>query len=112
MVVEKKLKKVDWKEVFDSPGMTSMLQLHAKAAATAVHTARAMEDPDEDDDSTELPELEEKLGSSAKRMLPSPSPPKKRRRIDPSPALSKPFKSPFKTPLKTSSQSKHDTPTS
>ncbi|KAL8717551.1 MAG: hypothetical protein Q9225_005216 [Loekoesia sp. 1 TL-2023] len=44
-------------------------------------------------------------------MLPSPSPPKKRRRIDPSPTLSKPFRSPFKTPLKSPSQLSHNTTT-
>ncbi|KAL8938785.1 MAG: hypothetical protein Q9216_003707 [Gyalolechia sp. 2 TL-2023] len=65
-----------------------------------------MEDSDEDADSTELPEPETVIKStpSASGMLPASSPANKRRRIDPSPALSKPFRSPFKTPLKKSSK--------
>ncbi|KAL9001870.1 MAG: hypothetical protein Q9188_005170 [Gyalolechia gomerana] len=73
-----------------------------------------MEESDEDADSTELPELDKVIKSSlsAQAMLPAPSPPKKRRRINPSPALSKPFRSPFRTPLKTSSRYSQNTTTS
>ncbi|KAL8774117.1 MAG: hypothetical protein Q9209_001225 [Squamulea sp. 1 TL-2023] len=60
-----------------------------------------MEEADEgaEDCPSKLPELSSIIESS----LPSPSPPKKRRRIDTTNPLNKPFKSPFRTPLKPSS---------
>ncbi|KAL8806112.1 MAG: hypothetical protein Q9182_001513 [Xanthomendoza sp. 2 TL-2023] len=65
-----------------------------------------MEEPEaEDDSASELPELSQVIGSC----LPSPSPPKKRCRIDSTNPLYRPFKSPFKTPLKTSSAAEANT---
>ncbi|KAL8785029.1 MAG: hypothetical protein Q9213_003622 [Squamulea squamosa] len=71
-----------------------------------------MEETDDraEDNPAELPELSSIIESS----LPSPSPPKKRRRIDTSNPLNRPFKSPFRTPLKPSStfQTNKTTPAS
>lgn len=65
------------------------------------------EEPDTDaeagDNGSELPELSHVIDS----YLPSPSPPKKRRKVE---TLNKPFKSPFRTPLKSTSQPRSNSP--
>ncbi|KAL8673576.1 MAG: hypothetical protein Q9168_002008 [Polycauliona sp. 1 TL-2023] len=58
-------------------------------------------DDETEDSASELPEL----GHVIESYLPSPSPPKKRRKVDATNPLNKPFKSPFRTPLKASSHS-------
>ncbi|KAL8902443.1 MAG: hypothetical protein Q9207_004718 [Kuettlingeria erythrocarpa] len=71
-----------------------------------------MQAAEEDDgDSSDLPDVEQVINAalSARGMLPSPSPPKKRQRTGPSSALHKPFRSPFKTPLKPSAESSQNT---
>ncbi|KAI4194130.1 MAG: hypothetical protein LQ346_003757 [Caloplaca aetnensis] len=71
-----------------------------------------MQAPEEDDgDSSDLPDVEQVINAalSARGMLPSSSPPKKRQRTGPSSALHKPFRSPFKTPLKSSAESSQST---
>ncbi|KAL9631669.1 MAG: hypothetical protein Q9204_004130 [Flavoplaca sp. TL-2023a] len=62
-----------------------------------------MEEPDDEaeDTESELPALSQVIES----YLPSPSPPKKRRKVDITNPLNKPFKSPFRTPLKSTPQS-------
>ncbi|KAL8761015.1 MAG: hypothetical protein Q9184_002828 [Pyrenodesmia sp. 2 TL-2023] len=66
---------------------------------------------DDDEDSSDLPDVEQVINAalSARRMSPSSSPPKKRQRTGPCSALHKPFRSPFKTPLKTSAGSPQNT---
>ncbi|KAL8924344.1 MAG: hypothetical protein Q9208_004126 [Pyrenodesmia sp. 3 TL-2023] len=66
---------------------------------------------DDDDDSSDLPDVEQVINAalSARGMSPSSSPPKKRQRTGPPTALHKPFRSPFKTPLKSSTESLQDT---
>ncbi|KAL8987230.1 MAG: hypothetical protein Q9177_003539 [Variospora cf. flavescens] len=70
------------------------------------------ENENENDDSEELPELEKIFNPSVstRGMLSGSSPPKKRRRIDPPAALSKPFRSPFKTSLKNAANASQTTP--
>lgn len=60
-------------------------------------------DAEADDNGSELPELRHVIES----FLPSPSPPKKRRKVE---TLNKPFKSPFRTPLKPTSQPESNSP--
>ncbi|KAL8646160.1 MAG: hypothetical protein Q9226_006987 [Calogaya cf. arnoldii] len=61
-------------------------------------------DGEADDSASELPELNHVIES----YLPSPSPPKKRRKVETTNPLNKPFKSPFRTPLKPTPQSESD----
>ncbi|KAI4277506.1 MAG: hypothetical protein LQ337_001724 [Flavoplaca oasis] len=62
-----------------------------------------MEEPDDEaeDTDSELPALNHVIES----YLPSPTPPKKRRKVNVTNPLNKPFKSPFRTPLKPTSRS-------
>ncbi|KAL8911170.1 MAG: hypothetical protein Q9171_003625 [Xanthocarpia ochracea] len=57
-------------------------------------------DGEAEDNPTDLPELSHVIESS----LPAPSPPKKRRKVDTTNPLTRPFKSPLRTPLKPISQ--------
>ncbi|KAL8852803.1 MAG: hypothetical protein Q9221_002312 [Calogaya cf. arnoldii] len=61
-------------------------------------------DGEAEDSASELPELNHVIES----YLPSPSPPKKRRKVETTNPLNKPFKSPFRTPLKPTPPSDSD----
>lgn len=96
--------------------MTSLLQTREAFHVKTTHNtalAVAMESSNENEDSEELPELEQIINpaSSTRGMRSDSSPPKKRRRTDPPAALSKPFRSPFRTPLKKSGNCLQATPT-
>ncbi|KAL9008696.1 MAG: hypothetical protein Q9173_006202, partial [Seirophora scorigena] len=79
---------------------------------TAVAVAMESSNGNENEDSEELPELEQIINPAlSTRGMPSDSsPPKKRRRTDPPAALSKPFRSPFRTPLKKPGNDSQGTP--